>query len=315
MKVIAKAYEKKIYIRGTGRAGRFLSYIKMSKTKNAKGDRRSAYYCPIGSDMQMHLLAILDNGNIQLVSTVPGENHDSVGISNPTPGQSEGQEYPLLVLNYRANYGATDAFDRLRALYSCHLFTDRYYRSIMFWAFDTMVINSFLIAKKKGNKYADNLLNYLRRLCWNLSWIREEEIEEKKKQEAKAAESKKRKRGLVVEKTPRVPKKASRSSSSSSTPLSSPSFAKYLTSSNRAFGDLDTLCQCPFGEKFGTVHQDGVRCAACTAKLPDALNKVDTKTNIRCKGCNACLHMECFQSFHEWKMENVGYTCKFEFTK
>ena len=113
-------------------------------------------------------------------------------------------------------------------------------------------------------------------------------------------------------------KKVSSSSSSSSTPLSSSPFAKYLGSkfgTNGTFGELDTLCQCPFFEKIGPVRKKGVRCAACTAKLPDALNKVETKTNIRCKGCNAYLHMECFECFHEWKMENLGYTCKFDFTE
>ena len=64
-------------------------------------------------------------------------------------------ELPVLIHNYRQNYGPTDMFDRLRALYSCHLFTDKYYRCIIWWAFDTMVINSYLIAKKINNKYAN----------------------------------------------------------------------------------------------------------------------------------------------------------------
>ena len=114
--------------------------------------------------MQFYLAGIKDNSDCQFISTVPGEYHDK-----RKGGDGKDKDLHIITVNYRKNYGATDAFDRLRALYSCHVFTDKYYRSIIFWALDTMVINSFLIAKKKGNRYAqDGLLNYFERLIWNL---------------------------------------------------------------------------------------------------------------------------------------------------
>eukprot|EP00943_MAST-04B_sp_MAST-4B-sp1_P005802 g5802.t1 len=153
--------------------------MKLHGSKNEKGDWRSAYYRPGDTNMQLHLLGLLDNGNIQMVSTVPGEHGGARKIAKPSPGHDVGFEYPELCLNYRANYGATDQADRLRAMYSCHLFTDRYYRSIFFWVFDTMVNNSYLLAKANGNKYAQHgLLEYLLRLIWNLS---DQEGKEKKK--------------------------------------------------------------------------------------------------------------------------------------
>ena len=180
---VAKAmHKRKIYCRGTIRSGRSVPTIHKTNKHNRVGTERHIYYYDgqnggattgIGQETENNngmyavITSIRDSSSVCFITTVPGETGAARCTTEPKPGRVA-RNYPLVVTTYRKNYGAVDGFDRLRAIYTCHQGTDRYWKSIWFWALDSMAINSFFLAKLDGAPFTDSYKTYLLRLIHNL---------------------------------------------------------------------------------------------------------------------------------------------------
>ena len=116
------------------------------------------------------ITAIRGSSNVCFITTVPGETGAARSATEPKPGRAA-RNYPLVLTTYRKNYGAVDGFDRLRAMYTSHQGTDRYWKSMRFWALDAMAINSYFLAKLDGAPFTDNYKTFLLRLVHNLADI------------------------------------------------------------------------------------------------------------------------------------------------